>query len=210
MPGEILNHAVEQYLAELIPPRDAILTEMERVAKNEKHPIVGPVVANLLALLTRIVDAKRIFEFGSAIGYSTLWFARAAGPGAEVHYTDNNPANAKRAEEFLKRAGVLSRVRIHVGDAMKSFRETGGGFDLIFCDLDKKQYPAVLRMALPQLRHGGLFIADNTLWHGKVAHKTEEEPARTIQKFNRMIYASKELMPVIVPLRDGVTVCRKR
>jgi predicted O-methyltransferase YrrM len=210
MPGEILNEAVEHYLEHLLPPRDAIVTEMERLARSGSVPIVGPVVARLLALLTQISDAKRIFEFGSAIGYSTLWFARAAGPGAEVHYTDNNPDNAARATEFLTRAGVLSRVRMHVGDALASFRQTRGAFDLIFCDLDKKQYPAALRLALPRLRHGGLFIADNTLWRGRVAHASQEEPTRTIQKFNRMIYASKELLPVIVPLRDGVTICRKR
>jgi caffeoyl-CoA O-methyltransferase len=127
-----------------------------------------------------------------------------------VHYTDNNPDNAQRATEFLKRAGVFPRVRIHVGDALKSLRETPGKFDLIFCDLDKKQYPAALRLALPRLKRGGLFIADNTLWRGRVAHPSREEPTRTIQKFNRMIYASKELLPVIVPLRDGVTICRKR
>jgi predicted O-methyltransferase YrrM len=209
MPGEILNEAVERYLESLLPPRDAIVTEMEEMARRDSHPIVGPVVARLLALLTQIIDAKRIFEFGSAIGYSTLWFARAAGGGAEVHYTDNNPDNAARATEFLTRAGVLSRVRIHVGDALASFRQTRGGYDLIFCDLEKKQYPAVLRLALPRLRHGGLFIADNTLWRGSVAHASQEETTRAIQKFNRMIYASKELLPVIVPLRDGVTICRK-
>jgi predicted O-methyltransferase YrrM len=210
MPGEILNEAVEHYLERLLPPRDAVVAEMERLAQRDSVPIVGPAVARLLALVTEISSAKRIFELGSAIGYSTLWFARAAGPGAEVHYTDNNPENAKRAAEFLKRAGVLPRVRIHVGDALKSLRETPGKFDLVFCDLDKKQYPAALRLALPRLKRGGLFIADNTLWRGRVAHASQEEPTRTIQKFNRMIYSSKELLPVIVPLRDGVTICRKR
>jgi caffeoyl-CoA O-methyltransferase len=209
MAGEILNEAVEHYLEELVPPRDGILTEMEELAKRDSHPIVGPVVARLLALMTQIIDAKRIFEFGSAIGYSTLCFARAAGGGAEVHYTDSSPENAERAKEFITRAGVVSRVQFHVGDALTSFRKTRGGFDLIFCDLDKKQYPAAFRLAFPRLRHGGLFIADNTLWRGSVARESEEEPTRTMRKFNRMIYASKELLPVIVPLRDGVTVCRK-
>jgi len=209
MEREILNAAVERYLEGLVPPSDKLVAEMERLARRDSHPIVGPAVARLLALITQISGAKRIFEFGSAIGYSTLWFARAAGPGAEVHYTDSNPDNAQRAAEFLKRAGVLSRVRIHVGDALASFRETRGNFDLIFCDLDKREYPAALRLALPRLKRGGLFIADNTLWRGRVARATHEEPTRTIQKFNRAIYASKQLLPVIVPLRDGVTIARK-
>jgi caffeoyl-CoA O-methyltransferase len=210
MPGEILNEAVERYIEQMVPRRDAITMEMEELARRDSHPIVGPVVARLLALMTEILDAKRIFEFGSAIGYSTLCFARAAGPGAEVHYTDNNPQNAERAKEFITRAGIVSRVRFHVGDALKSFRQTRGGFDLIFCDLEKKQYPTALRLALPRLRHGGLFIADNTLWSGRVAHESKDENTLAIQKFNRMIYASKDLLPVIVPLRDGVTICRKR
>jgi len=210
MPGEILNETVERYIEQLVPRRDAITMEMEELARRDSHPIVGPVVARLLALMTEILDAKRIFEFGSAIGYSTLCFARAGGPGAEVHYTDNNPQNAERAKEFITRAGVASRVRFHVGDALKSFRQTRGGFDLIFCDLDKKQYPAALRLALPRLRHGGLFIADNTLWSGRVAHESKDKNTLAIQKFNRMINASKDLLPVIVPLRDGVAICRKR
>lgn len=205
-----MNEAVERYIEQMVPRRDAITMEMEELARRDSHPIVGPVVARLLALMTEILDAKRIFEFGSAIGYSTLCFARAAGPGAEVHYTDNNPQNAERAKEFITRAGIVSRVRFHVGDALKSFRQTRGGFDLIFCDLEKKQYPTALRLALPRLRHGGLFIADNTLWSGRVAHESKDENTLAIQKFNRMIYASKDLLPVIVPLRDGVTICRKR
>ncbi|MGB6544551.1 MAG: O-methyltransferase [Candidatus Acidiferrales bacterium] len=210
MAGEILNAAVEDYLAQLLPRRDAVIMEMEKLARRESVPIVGPVVARLLALITEISGAKRIFELGSAIGYSTLWFARAAGPGAEVHYTDNNPENARRATEFLKRGGVLPRVRVHVGDALASLRKTRGKFDLIFCDLNKTQYPAALRMALPRLKLGGLLIADNTLWRGRVAHASRDETTRAIQKFNRMIYASKLLLPVIVPLRDGVAICRKR
>jgi predicted O-methyltransferase YrrM len=111
MAGGILNEAVEHYLEELVPPSDAIASEMEALAKRDSHPIVGSVVARLLALMTQILDAKRIFEFGSAIGYSTLCFARAAGPGAEVHYTDNNPENAERAKEFITRAGAIPRGR---------------------------------------------------------------------------------------------------
>jgi predicted O-methyltransferase YrrM len=210
MDGKILNKAVERYIASLLPPRDAVVAEMEALAKRNSVPIVGPVVARLLALVTEISGAKRIFELGSAIGYSTLWFARAAGPGAEVHYTDSDLANARLAAAFLKRAGVFPRVRIHIGDALASLRATRGQFDLILCDLNKPQYPAALRLALPRLKRGGILIADNTLWSGRVTRAPRDESTRAIQKFNRVIYASKELLPVIVPLRDGVAVCRKR
>ena len=146
---------------------------------------------------------------GSAIGYSTLWFARAAGPQAEIFYTDSDPSNAARARRNLERAGVAERVQFLIGDAIEQFDATSGDFDVIFIDIFKPQYPEALRKALPRLRSGGLLIADNVLWSGKAARRAKDAQTRAIQQFNKMVYASKELFPVIVPLRDGVTVCRK-
>jgi caffeoyl-CoA O-methyltransferase len=90
-------------------------------------------------------------------------------------------------------------------------KKTPGTFDLIFNDVDKHQYPDALRAALPKLRRGGLLVTDNTLWSGKAARPAAEgdEDTRGVQEFNRLVYASKELYPVLIPLRDGVTVCRK-
>jgi caffeoyl-CoA O-methyltransferase len=202
---------VEQYLYELLPERDAVVSEMERYAEEHRVPIIGPAVARLLALLAQVSSAKRIFEMGSAIGYSTIWLARAAGPKGKVHYTDGDPANAQRAREYFRRAGVAKRIDVHVGDALELLKKTSGKFDLIFNDVNKDQYPDALRVALPKLRRGGLFITDNTLWSGKAARPASADDAATlgVQEFNRLVYASKELYPVLIPLRDGVTVCRK-
>ena len=203
---------VEQYLYELLPERDAVISEMERYAAENRVPIIGPAVARLLALFAQVSGAKRIFEMGSAIGYSTIWLARAAGLNGKVHYTDGNPANAKRAGDYFKRAGVAKRIDVHVGDALELLKKTSGKFDLIFNDVDKHQYPEALRVALPKLKRGGLFITDNTLWSGKAARPAAPDDAATrgVQEFNRLVYASKELYPVLIPLRDGVTVCRKQ
>lgn len=203
---------VEQYLYELLPERDAVANEMEHYAEEHRVPIIGPAVARLLALFTQVSGAKRIFEMGSAIGYSTIWLARAAGPKGKVHYTDGDPANAQRAREYFRRAGVAKRIDVQVGDALELLKKTSGKFDLIFNDIDKHQYPDALRAALPKLRRGGLFITDNTLWSGKAARPASADDARTlgVQEFNRLVYASKELYPVLIPLRDGVTVCRKQ
>jgi caffeoyl-CoA O-methyltransferase len=203
---------VEQYLYELLPERDAVITEMERYAEENRVPIIGPAVARLLALFAQVSGAKRIFEMGSAIGYSTIWLARAAGPKGKVHYTDGNPENAKRASAYFRRAGVAKRIDVQVGDALELVKKTPGQFDLIFNDVDKHQYPDALRAALPKLRKGGLFITDNTLWSGKAARPAAPDDAATlgVQEFNRLVYATKELYPVLIPLRDGVTVCRKQ
>jgi caffeoyl-CoA O-methyltransferase len=202
---------VEQYLYQLLPERDAVVREMEDYAERNRIPIIGPAVARLLSLLVQISGAKRIFEMGSAIGYSTIWLARAAGPKAKVFYTDGDPEKARRAQENFRRAGVAKRIHVQVGDALEFVKKAPGKFDLIFNDIDKHQYPAALKVALLKLRRGGLFITDNTLWSGKAARPAAPEDKHTlgVQEFNRLVYASKELYPVLIPLRDGVTVCRK-
>jgi len=206
-----LQDDVEQYLYELLPKRDAIVGEMERYADEHRVPIIGPAVARLLSLFAQVAGAKRIFEMGSAIGYSTVWLARAAGPKGKVYYTDGDPENAKRASEYFRRASVAKRISVQVGNALELVKKTPGKFDLIFNDIDKHQYPDALRAALPKLKRGGLFITDNTLWSGKAARTAAPDDAATlgVQEFNRLVYASKELYPVLIPLRDGVTVCRK-
>jgi predicted O-methyltransferase YrrM len=203
---------VEKYIYSILPKRDAVLSEMERYAKRNDVPIVGPAVGRMLAQLVKLIGAKRIFELGSAIGYSTLWMARAAGSDGAIHYTDGNPANAARAKEYLARAGVFDRVTIHVGDALTALDATSGEFDLIFNDVDKIGYPDVFRRAVSRVRSGGIFITDNTLWSGRVtrAAKPNDRNTRAIQQFNKLCYASPDLFPVLVPLRDGVLVCRKR
>jgi len=202
---------VEEYLYKLLPERDPVVKEMEDYAEEHRIPIIGPAVARLLALLVQISGAKRIFEMGSAIGYSTVWLARASGTQGKVFYTDGDAEKAKRAEVYFRMAGVAKRVEVQVGDALALVKKTPGRLDVIFIDVDKQQYPAALVAALPKLRRGGLLVADNTLWSGKAARPAADEDRDTqgIQEFNRVVYASKELYPVLIPLRDGVTVCQK-
>jgi caffeoyl-CoA O-methyltransferase len=202
---------VEEYLYGLLPERDAVVSEIEDYAAQHDVPIIGPAVARLLSLFVQISGAKRIFEMGSAIGYSTIWLARAAGPKGKVIYTDGDPEKARRAKDYFRRAGVVKRIDVRVGNAHEQLRKTPGKFEMIFNDVSKDQYPDSLRVALPKLRRGGLFISDNTLWSGKAARPAAPDDMDTqgIQEFNRLVYASKELYPVLIPLRDGVTVCRK-
>jgi len=210
MAGKITEANVEKYIYDILPARDAVLADMERLARQRDIPIIGPLVGRMIYLLAQIAGAKRIFEMGSAIGYSTIWLARAAGPGAELYYTDGDPSNARRAKEFFERANVQKRITVMTGDALAMIDRTKGKFDLIFIDVDKHQYPAALRKALPRLKSGGLLLTDNTLWSGRVTRRAKDANTRGVQEFNKAVYSSKELFPVLIPLRDGVTVCRKK
>jgi caffeoyl-CoA O-methyltransferase len=201
MPG-ILEPQVEKYLSSLLPERDAVLADMERYAKEHDIAIIGPDCGRLLALLAKISGAKRIFEMGSAIGYSAIWFARAAGPGAEIYCTDGDPANAELARKNFERAGVSRSVRFMTGDAVDLIDGTEGSFDIILIDVYKHQYPA-------RLKSGGLVVTDNVLWSGRVTEPPKDDNTRGILEFNRAVFGSPELFSVIVPLRDGVAICRK-
>jgi predicted O-methyltransferase YrrM len=204
----ITNRKIEDYFYGLLPPRDSLLAEMERTAAKRDIPIVGPAVATLLAQLVRISGAKRIFELGSAIGYSTIWLARAAGPHAEVHYTDGDPLKAREAEGYFRRAKIAARISVHVGDALGSLGQTRGKFDFIFNDVDKAGYPAVLEAVSSRLKIGGLFVTDNTLLHEKVLNP-RDAAGRAVVEFNERLFRSKQFQSCLVPLRDGVTVSVK-
>jgi predicted O-methyltransferase YrrM len=201
--------AVEQYIEGLLPPRDAVLAEMEAYATQHSVPIIGPVVGRIFHQLIRLNRAVRVFEMGSAIGYSTVWAARAVGEGGKVYYTDGDPANAERAEGYLRRAGIRNRVELLTGNALDLLDKAPGEFDVIFCDIDKEQYPQAFHKALPRIRKGGLLLADNVLWYSRVTRPPEDDATRGILEFNRLIYSSKTLFPTILPVRDGFAVCEK-
>ena len=209
MPG-ITDKAVEKYLYDVLPERDPVLREMEAQASKRKIPIVGPAVARVFYQYARLMNAKRIFEMGSAIGYSTIWWARAVGEGGEVFYTDGDKKNAVEASKYFQQAGVAARIRVETGDALELLSEQNQQFDIIFNDVDKEDYPRVLTLVSPRLRKGGLFISDNVLWSGRVTQKKPSAATtRAIQEFNQKLYAMPEFFTTILPLRDGVSLSLK-
>jgi len=207
--NEITNERVEKYLYDVLPERDAVLRDMEEQARQRNIPIVGPAVGRLLYQLARMVNAKTVFEAGSAIGYSTIWWARAVGEGGRVVYTDSDKKNADEARRYFERAGVADRVDMRIGDALEVLSEQRpASYDVVFNDVDKEDYPRVFKLAVPRVRPGGLFITDNVLWSGRVV-EPQDERSRAIVEFNRLLYTSKDMFTTIIPLRDGVAVAMK-
>jgi len=211
---DILNPAVERYLGSLASTDDeAVLIEMEDYAREHGFPIVGRLCGRFLEVMARSVKARRIFEMGSGYGYSAYWFSRATGPGGEIHLTDMDPANEKRALGYLGRAGLDGPIDYHVASAFDAFNQTSGEFDIVYCDIDKHEYPQAFELAKDRIRVGGLYMCDNMLWSGRV---TGEEPddsnpelTRTIDEANKLIAADPDYRSFILPIRDGV-VCAVR
>ena len=133
----LVSPELDRYIRDLLPPRDPVIAEMETQAARRDIPIVGPVVGTLLATLAKSIGARRVFEMGSAIGYSTAFFAEAVGPQGKVFYTDGSAKNAAEAKGYLSRLNLLDRVEILTGDAATHLRATPGLFDVVFIDIDK-------------------------------------------------------------------------
>ncbi len=214
----ITNEPVENYLYAMLPPREPVLQEMELQAKERDIPIVGPAVGRLFYQYAKLIGAKTVFEMGSAIGYSTIWWAKAVGENGKVHYTDGSRKNADEARRYFEKAGVADRIEVHTGDALELLSERKEQFDILFSDVDKHDYPRVFNMAAPRVRKGGLFITDNTLWSGKVAYaagnpgmpKPEADKyTEGVVELNRLLYSSPDWFTTIIPLRDGVAVALK-
>jgi caffeoyl-CoA O-methyltransferase len=202
---------VDDYIYSMLPKREAVLAAMEEYAAAHDVPIVGPAVGRVLQQLAMMVGARTVFELGSAIGYSTIWWAQAVGEDGHVFYTDGDKENAERARGYFARAGVSKRVKLHTGDALEFLSEQKQEFDIIFNDVDKEDYPRVLRLVAPRLRKGGLFITDNVLWSGRVAEKNASDAdTKAILEFNRKLYASSDFYTTILPLRDGLALAVKK
>ena len=222
---DVLHPSIDEYLLEVIPARDEVLTEMEAYARENRFPIVGPLVGRVLHQLVLLTNPTRIFEMGSGFGYSAYWMAKALRqPEASIICTDGSQENADRAAGYLARGEIANRIDYRVGNALEIINETEGDFDIIYNDIDKDGYPEAFRKAIPRIRSGGLFITDNMLWLGRVVtydtdanvQELDEEEQWVhdttvgVKELTRLLYSSPDVFTTIIPLRDGVSVAIKR
>lgn len=210
-----VNPAIEAYMRTLVTHSDhPVLAEMEEFAQLRNFPIINRLAGIFLETQAKMINAKRVFEFGSGYGYSAYWFARAVGAGGRVICSDANASNRARAEKYLTAADVWQRIEFCVGLAQDVFAQTDGIFDICYNDVDKGDYPEIWRMAKQRIRSGGLYIADNVLWHGRVAlkgpHETVSGSTEAIMEHNRLIFNDPDFDAFINPTRDGVIVARKK
>jgi predicted O-methyltransferase YrrM len=187
---------------------EPILLDMEREAEERGFPIVGRLVGVTLEVLARAIGARRVFELGSGFGYSGYWFSRAVGPSGELHLTDGDPENEKKAAQYLGRAGLDGPVTFHVGDAIESLERVDGAFDVIFNDIDKGDYPRAWEIARERIRPGGLYICDNAIQAGGINVVTKEDGshpgwARAIDDHNRAVAGDDRYISSLLPIRDG-------
>ena len=208
---DLVHPDIDRYLARFSARDDPVLAEMESLADERGFPIVGPQVGRLLETLALACGARRVLELGSGFGYSAYWFSRAVGERGDVVLTEGSAERGAEADAFLRRAGFEGRYRIEIGDALKIAARLGGGFDVVFNDIDKHEYPRALDAAAAALRSGGLFVSDNMLWYGRVLHDDLDDDTRGVVELTRRLADSPDFHAVsLLPVRDGVIVAVRR
>ena len=201
---------IGDYLSGLFAPEDdVLLTLREEADRTGLPPIaISPDEGRLLQVLLTAIGARRVLEVGTLGGYSAIWIARALPSDGSLLSIEIDPARAEFARRHLRRAGEDRKVDVRVGRALDVLPSLDGErFDAVFLDADKEPLPTYLEWALRLVRPGGLVIADNALWGGKVADPNNDEvETRAVREFNRRFATDPRLAGIVVPVRDGVAI----
>ncbi len=213
--GELLCDWLQEFLTNTVPPREPLLQRLEEQAALEHIPIIHPEVGQFIHFLVRLHRPKSILEVGTAIGYSTIWLARGAGPAAQIKTIEINEKRAYEAWLNFKEAKIEDQVQGLVGDALDLIGKLDTKFDLVFIDAAKGQYLSFFEDAIELLNPGGLIIADNVLLNGWVANRDLIPRRRMKTMVNRMtdyielVMNHPDLTSSIVPVGDGVAISFK-
>ena len=165
---EILPDATAEFARAIGPEPDEIITEMDAQADTEGFPTVGPTVGGWLQLLARMVDARRVFEFGSGFGYSAYWFARALPDDGEIVLTEVDEDELDQAREYMRRGGFDDLASYELGDAIRTVENYDGPFDAVLIDNEKHRYREAFEAVRPKVPEGGVVIADNAVTAGPI------------------------------------------
>ena len=207
---------IEDYIESHIDGEPEWLEELNRhtnVSLVNGRMCSGHTQGRLLKMLVRMIRPQRVLEMGTFSGYAALSMAEGLPPGAELHTIEADDELEDFIRLHLAKApkSISDKVHLHVGDAIEVAMKLGGEFDLIFIDADKRQYPQYYQAAMEILTPGGYIIADNTLWDGHVIESGKHAPqTRGIISFNDIVAADERVEKVIIPIRDGLTVIRKK
>ncbi len=169
----------------------------------------GYLQGQFLALMSRLQKPRRILEVGTYTGYSALCLAQGLPPEGRLHTIDSNAELEVVATEFLQQAPQAAQIQQHQGNALEIIPTLDETWDLVFLDADKVNYAAYYHLIFPRLRVGGLLIADNVLWQGKVAAGSHEKRASALAGFNKLVAEDRRVNNVLLPLRDGLLMIEK-
>ena len=205
---------LDRYLVEHSHEEDPVLKELARhTYLKEVHPrmLSGHILGSFLTMFSRILSPERILEIGTYTGYSAICLARGLRPGGTLTTIEVNDELRGTALKYFRKAKLHEQIELINGDAQKVIPALKETFDLVFIDAHKDDYPNYYRLVIDKVKAGGYILVDNVLWGGKVLDAPLEDPTtRTIDKFNKMIAADQCVENLLLPIRDGIMVIKKK
>lgn len=206
--SNILKPPQDNYIQSFRRTVDPLITEMEEYAKKYRVPILSWQSADLLEILIRMIEPKRVLEIGMAIAYSSIRIARNLKKKAILHTIEKSSDNISIAKENIKKAGMGNKIEIFEGEALNILPGLGKKYDFIFLDADKEDYKKLFDYSLILLKKNGVMFVDNLLWHGYAAQKSVPAEVRTstrhIKEFNKVFFTNNKLKTTMIPVGDGI------
>ena len=207
-----LDHNLETYVAEHSEQEPELLQELARETHLkilQPRMLSGAYQGRLLALLSKLIAPKHILEIGTYTGYSALCLAEGLQADGQIDTIDINEELTDMQRKYFDVSGYGKHIVQHLGNAAEIIPAIEGTFDFVFIDADKEQYPLYFDLIVDRVRSGGLIIADNVLWSGKVLEPATDEATESLQIFNEKVAKDSRVETVILAVRDGLTLLRK-
>ena len=206
---------LDKYILDHIDEEDPVLQELDRETHLKvigARMLSGNLQGQVLTLLSKMIQPKRILEVGTFTGYSAICLAKGLRGNGKLITIEVDDELESFSKKYFEKAGLADKIEQRIGSALEIIPDIDETFDLVFLDADKKEYTDYFRLVFDKLRSGGIIIADNTLWSGKVLETPADDDHQTkgIIAFNEMIKNEKRVEKVILPLRDGMTIIRKK
>ena len=210
---DMFDNILTGYLEKTCDAEPALLQRINRetyLKETMPHMLSGHYQGRLLALLSKLVSPEKILEVGTFTGYATLCLAEGLSPKGELHTIDNNAELEDRVHGYFEQSGFIDSIHYHIGDAATIIPKLAGPFDLVFIDADKKNNHLYYELALEKSHSGSLILIDNVLWKGKVLDNASDVQTQQIATLNEQLTNDKRVDKLILPVRDGLFVLRKR
>ena len=188
------------------------IEKQTNIRTNYPHMLSGSVQGEFLKMLVELTGSTTILEIGTFTGYSTCCLALGLPENGHIDTLEINDELEDLIRSGWERAGVSSKIELHIGDALNTLKTLSGPYDLVFIDANKREYPEYYELVLPLVRPGGLIVADDVLWDGKVYETSPSGDSQTqkLIKFNNFVVADPRVEVVMLPLRDGISLIKKK
>ena len=208
-----ISSKLQQYIDKHSAEESDLLKALDRETHQkvlQPRMLSGSYQGRLLALLAKIIEPKKILEVGTYTGYATLCMAEGLATGGSIDTLDYNEELSEIQRRYFDQSSYRSQIVQHLGEAKDVIKTLTGPYDLVFLDADKENYPHYFDLIIDKLETGGVILSDNVLWSGKVLEKAADEATSALQEYNHKINTDARVETIILPIRDGLTITRKR